>query len=426
MSFKHLLPMVIAATIFTIGTATKAGSASPPSAPPQLCAGTNCATAPVAVLASSVTSSSTKGVKWHPGHYVISNARPSTPATASISRAAMNDMSAAKGPAGRFMGYQGEYTWYYLENASGGAYRFDIIDADLAYLAAKSAADGVDYKLIIYLSCSESLAGAASTPQPVAYSAGAGSSSRSIAPDYIISGITPGAGPGVLNNANGQAVVALWRPGEMTAFIHLVNALGARYDANPQVEAIIPIYEMGENIGNIVANDPTYSPAQFMTQLGRLAAAMQTSWPTTNKIFFNNWVTSGMSTGQLAALTQTFIASGFGMGGPDILYNTGGFPTTGALISLGQSGSANFVGKVPLLYEEQANSFNWTSQTSAGTEAYAYGTLNATHLAWADIPAGEVNYPMTEWPSIVSALNAVNFRVHSACPSNYSNGCNTQ
>ncbi|HEY6454255.1 MAG TPA: hypothetical protein VIY90_03130 [Steroidobacteraceae bacterium] len=338
----------------------------------------------------------------------------------------MNDMSAAKGSNGRFMGYQGEYTWYYLENASGGTYRFDIIDADLAYLATKSAADGVDYKLIIYLSCSESLAGAASTPQPLAYSAGAGSSSRSIAPDYIINGVTPGAGPGVMNNPNGNAVVALWRSNEMTAFIKLVNALGARYDGNPHVEAIIPIYEMGENITNIIAIDPTYSVANFVTQLGRLAAAMQTSWPTTNKIFFNNWGASNWSLAQLTTLTQTFVAAAFGMGGPDILYNTGGFPTQGAVISLAQAGSTNYVGKVPLLYEEQANAYSFPTQTSAGTEAYAYGTLEASHVVWADIPNGQVSYPLTEWPSITAALNAVNFRIHSTCPTNYATGCNTQ
>lgn len=164
-----------------------------------------------------------------------------------------------------------------------------------------------------------------------------------------------------------------------------------------------------------------------MTQLGRLATAMQTSWPTTNKIFFNNWGSSNMTLAQLATLTQTFVTSGFGIGGPDILYNTGGFPTQGALISLGQAaGSSNYVGKVPLLYEEQANAFNWTSQTLAGTEAYAYGTLTATHEVWADIPNGEVTYTQTEWPSIVAALQAVNFRIHAVCPSNYSKGCNTQ
>jgi hypothetical protein len=60
----------------------------------------------------------------------------------------------------------------------------------------------------------------------------------------------------------------------MTAFINLLNALGARCDSNPPAEPIIPIYEMGENISNIAPSDPTYSPGNFMTQLGRLAATV--------------------------------------------------------------------------------------------------------------------------------------------------------
>lgn len=246
MSPKPVLPTLFAAAIFMVVGGMQAEAATVPNPPSQVCIGENCVTAPVTVPATStLTSASTStGVKWHPGHYVIPNARPSTPATASISQAAMNDMSAARTSSGRFMGYQGEYTWYYLENATGGTYRFDIIDADLAYLATKSAADGVDYKLIIYLSGSEAMSSTSTTPQPIAYSAGNGSSSRSIAPDYIINGVTAGAGAGVFNNANGQSVVALWRANEMTAYIKLVNALGARYDGNPHVEAIIPIYEM--------------------------------------------------------------------------------------------------------------------------------------------------------------------------------------
>jgi hypothetical protein len=331
------------------------------------------------------------------------------------------------------MGFQTEVPWYYLESAAGGQYFFDpaspnytasnIIDATLAYLATKSAHDGVDYKLIIYLPINESLGSVGTVPQAVAYSAGTGSTSTSIAPDYIITGLTSGAGSGVVKNSYNYPCVAIWRQNEMTAFINLVNKLGAVYDSNPHVEAIIPIYETGNNLSTL--SDSTYSAANLITQLNRLATAMQSSWPTTNKILFANWSFTDGTIAQLTTLAQTFVAANFGIGGPDILHNAGGWPTNGAQILVGAGGSfgtTNYQGTIPILYEDQANWSNWTSQTQAGTESYAYNTLKYSHVVWtysASLgPAG------TNWSDTIAALDAVNFRVASpSCPTSYASGC---
>ena len=417
-------PFIVAAAASALALAVTVSApvrAAQPAAPPQICVNNVCKATPTTATATAAVASGS--MKWNPGHYAECISRPSTPASTGASQATMNDMSAAKSSSGRFMGYQGEYTWYYLENATGGSYRTDIIDNDLAYLAQKSAADGVDYKLIIFME-DEGFQPVASTPQAVAYSAGNGQSSLSVAPDYIINGVTPGAGPGVINNGYGVAQVALWRQNEMTAYINLINYLGNKYDSNPHVEAIVPIVQTGYNLGNL--SDPTYSAAAMATQLGRLAAAMKTSWPTTNKILFNNWAlyNSGNNISQLTSLTQTVVAAGFGMGGPDILYVAGGAPTSGSQVELGAGGAfgnINYIGKVPLIYEDQANWANWTNQTQAGTESYAYNTLQATHTVWEDAPSGVTGgkYPQTEWPATISALDAVNFRIHSGYPSSY-------
>jgi hypothetical protein len=94
---------------------------------------------------------------------------------------------------------------------------------------------------------------------------------------------------------------------------------------------------------------------------------------------------------------------------------TGRFPTPGSQMSLRAAVLTNYLNAVPLPYEKQATAFSWTSQTSAGTEAYAY--FNATQMVWADIPTGDVAYSLTEWPSII--LDAMTFRIHSTCPTTF-------
>lgn len=442
MSQKPPLLLAVAANIIVMIAGMKATSAAAPNPPPQVCAGAVCASA----SASATTSSTATAVKWNPGHYVIPNARPNSTGNFSTTQIAINDMdNAFVSTTQRFMGLQLEPTWYQLETAAGGHYYFNpadsnyvsanVIDQALAALAAKSASRSaacgctVDYKLIIYLPGLDSLGRAVPTvPQAAPY--GAGASSKSIAPDYVVN-----LGCAFVD-ANTQVALRLWQSACMTPFINLVNALGAVYDNNPHVEMIIPIYEMAVNSSNVC--DATYSVANLANQLQNLATAMASSWPTTQKIMFANYgyllgsAAAGctgipMSNSQVNAIVANWVSNtsahsnnGFGMGGPDILYQSDdGAPTTGDQISRGLIGSVNYLGKVGFAWEEQANPGGWNDQTSSGTEAYAYGTLGATHEIWADIPSGQTSNPTGEWPAIIAALNAVGFRINFARPTSY-------
>lgn len=368
----------------------------------------------------AVTTSSSGGtIKKNFGSYAFDITRPSTPGTFAGSLFPIIDaMDAAfvdntSNPPKRFIGVQFELSWFWIENAAGGTPDWTIIDQVLAKLAAVSAARGVDYKLIIYFEGGEGFGKTPATPQPIKFSGT--TTALSIAPDFIINGLTPGAGPGVVNGFYGQQCIAIWRQNEMTALINILTLMGARYDANPHVEMLIPITETGCNVGNIAlpanqGGDPTYSGSNLVTQLKRLIVAMKTAWPTTSKCLFNNWVGNGMNTAQLVDLSQFAVANGWGMGGPDILYGgTGGSPTAGDNILTGAAGfgGIDYRGTIPINYQDQANWGAWTNQTQALTLNYAIAHLKATHVVfeWSDTlgPAG------TNWQDTLNALNAANW-----------------
>jgi hypothetical protein len=375
--------------------------------------------------------------RWRPGHFAQAITVPTTPSiqgSGGNAQGTMNDMAAASSGAGSFQGYSAIYPWYYLENASGGTYSTSIIDSDLTYVATKdSSCAGGKCHLIIEI-ITQGFSPTPSVPQSVASTfGGSNNTSGSIAPDYVISGLTSGAGAGVVNNANGVADLRFWHPGEMTAFINLIDHLCSVYDTNSRVEGIVVITQTADNVGSDITSDTTYyNASNYTTQLSRLQSAAETACPHTNVIFYGNWANPSGSVSNLTTQIQNAVTDKWGIGGPDILYNTGGYPTNGVQILLGAGGSygtTNYQGVVPVMYEDEANWYNWITQTSAGTESYEYLTIEDTHTIWRD--ANDVNgsdgnpHPATWWPAIVSALQAESFRTHSACPSAYTGGCNT-
>jgi hypothetical protein len=416
------------------GNVAPVSAATQPQAPPQVCVNNVCSAVQAAATASSTA------IKWHPGHYVISATdtthSPVNPTNQSgLWSGPMSDMRSAVNPAtGKpgFTGWVGQYSWFYLEYPQG-TYNTTLIDADLAKLAAYSAADGVNYKLVILVMSEYWLKKPIpTTPQGDPY--GAANGSISIAPDYIINGIS-GDGSDEFVDDN-TTIICLWRPAVMAKYIALLNYLGSKYDGNPNVEAIVPISEVGLSISSPPSD---YSPAQFNTQYETMAAAMSTSWPTTNKLFNDNWGIGGESSSTMVARYASIAGNrGWGFGGPDVIYmspygvatpdsGSGGNETTGEAIIRGEGGNFGtsvYKGTVGLGFQVQANAYSWVNQTSAGTESYGYSSLGITHFMWEDV--GTNGSSSQQWASgIVPALKAVNFRINSACPTKYPS-CNTQ
>lgn len=388
---------------------------------------------PTLSVTPTATSSGTT-TKFNPGHYNLNITRPDYPGAFSTWQTTVNDMDGAYvSSSQRFMGTQLEPLWYHSETAAGGQYYFDtgspiynpnnIYDLALNYLATVSAARGVDYKLIIYINGLDSLASLGTVPQAAPYST-SGQASRFLCPDYVI---TNGWN---YKDLYGDNALKLWIPACMTAFINWMVALGNRFDSNPHVEMIIPLYETAANATNI--SDPTFTIAGWQTQLNRLQAAMSTAWPTTQKVFFGNYGLAVGSTVQsstdLAANMAAWIPStsaganpGFCFGGPDLLYSTGdGAPTYGDSILRGLIGGHNYQGQIGCVYEEQANSFVWTDQTAVLTEAYGYNTLKTSHTVWCDCPAGVGSNTSAYWTAVVAAVQAQGYRIAtSSKPTSY-------
>jgi len=318
-------------------------------------------------------------------------------------------------------GFVNTYSWYWLE-PSKGVYNWSLIDADLAALAALSAKYGVDFKLIIKFTF-EATANQRlpSVPQPTPYTSGA-SSYRGMLPDYII------ASGNIAVNPGGTGYEAAWWRSEVyTRYNTLIAAAGARYDANPHVEMFMPILETGVAIATLPGD---YTPAAAVAAFNSIVAATAAAWPTTVKVFNSNWNPTGTGINDLLSASQNAVANGFGFGGPDILYPPQQAETFGSQILRGAGGSfgsIDYRGTVASAYQEEADYSNWTNETSVGVEAYTYNTLKSTHVLWSDHGTYGNSYGASgdNWSDVVAALQAQSFRIHSACPTNYSGGCNT-
>jgi hypothetical protein len=207
----------------------------------------------------------------------------------------------------------------------------------------------------------------------------------------------------------------------MDRYIELLNFLGKKYDGNPYVEAIVAIGETGVSVASPPAD---LNAAAFNTQLKRLVDALVTNWPTTNKVINNNWGATNTDAAALLSVSQYAASKGVGFGGPDILYAPYQ-ETDGSLIHRGAGGrfgTTDYRLKIPSIYRESGA---WSELTAAGVENYAYGTLKATHVMWQNHPGDHTT--LLNWVTgLVPALNAVAFRVVTACPTSYVNGCKMQ
>jgi hypothetical protein len=293
-----------------------------------------------------------------------------------------------------------------------------MIDADIAYLTKNYSKP---FRLMIEVWPEAPVQTIPSTPQPVPYS-DPNSTYRGILPDYILKGVS-GNGIDAFAMDYGGYVAALWRPAVMDRYIALINYLGAKYDSNPYVELISAIPETGVAVlKTAAATDPTYSWSNFFAQLQRLAQAMTVSWPTTNRLIETNYASTGGGSSDMSAFIKFAYQKGLALGENDILYNNGssGYETASEQIVRGA-----YVGLAPLIYQETSDWAIWQWETATGVEAYCYGSLKCTHLAWGN----HHNYgtPAQNWSTgVVPALQAVKFRINSACPSSYANRCNTK
>ena len=426
-------------------------------------------------------------VKFHAGHYVLCGSRPTTPSVLSFCSTTMaGDAVTVINPATSKPGFVGgldSESWYYLDmcapvgqscnvgptdgNSGGGTlpttggyttantpYNTSQIDSFIAAFQSAYAGTGVTPRVIIQISLGtyQSHPSCPTTPQALPYSSGNGSESS--VPDYIINGIS-GQGSDCLEESYFEGyAAAFYRNPVAVKWNALIAYLGAKYDGNPAVEAIVPFDQTADTLcltasstGSGCASTPSdLTESSVATAHQAIISATAAAFPTSNKIYTTNFPGAPQSTSDLVSLAAYGAARAVGFGGPDLSYiacvaagcssqtHVVG-PTWGEQILFGLGttgdptsqnfGTTNYVGQVPIMYQQQQGAYQTAcSSTNCGPgwEASAY-SLNATHVPWQDDKHNS-SADLT-WTQVTNALIAEDFRIHSTCPSAYTNGCNT-
>jgi len=148
------------------------------------------------------------------------------------------------------------------------------------------------------------------------------------------------------------------------------------------------------------------------------------------------------SVGNLVSESQYAVTKQAGFGGPDLssptCYQSGCSsqteqlgPTFGEQIfsGLGSTGNptsqnfgtTNYRGMIPAAYQQQQGAY--IAGTSGSVYESSAWNLQLTHVIWEN-DSGNSN-AITTWAQVTSALQSNNFRIHSSCPTAYTNGCNT-
>ena len=228
-----------------------------------------------AVTASSEASAT--AIKWFPGHY--------------LTLASNQSREGWKVIAGKdhFVGGQRIYTWRQLE-PEAGKYDFTGVEADLAFLRQQHQR--------LVLEIWDNRFDGHLQPDP----------------DYLLTAAYHG---GIAHPAQSPKVARTkrWVPAVMDRYLLLMEALGKRFDGDPDFAGLLHTETAMENKGSGFED---FSPVDFDTQMRRLVAASRKAFPHTPVIVFGNWYPYRGLEG-LASLAKHAQETGVGWGGPDLV-----------------------------------------------------------------------------------------------------------
>lgn len=373
--------LLTSSALTTLGAAQAAGQ-TPPAAPRAVCieGASDCGR-----VASPVA---TSRYKWHPGHYQT---------TVSIGQTGIPYLSELADES-HVLGIQQRYWWAQLEPRKG-VYDFSLIESHLALLKPMGK------RLVIQ----------------VMDRSWSGTSAAGVLPAYL--GSEPAFKGGWYVKPNDMGVVAqLWEPAVMDRLIALYAALGARFDREVYVEAI-----MAEETTPAVSPGPpapaSYTRATLATQLKRLASAVRRAWPTTNVFLPTNFLA-----GELEGIVAHCATQQVGVGGSDVMPP----PHKGAegdRIIRGELGGVDYRDRLPIGYGVQTPSLCGKEGCWLPSELmdYAYGTLGATHVFWVRFgtqkDTATAKYSWAQ--GILPTIRARKGRTNAACPAAYAGACTT-
>lgn len=267
----------------------------------------------VVIITASVAT--TTAGKWNPGHYFLVNTDAADELLSTRIRV-YDTMAAESCITGVVLRMK---QWGKLETTQGNYQAgFDYLDADIAALSARGL------KMILMLS-------------PAEFSSQPFTASATLVPDYIRGGTYATTG-GYVGNVGGLvAGPTAWYANLRHApvvdrWIALIQALGARYDTNPHVEAVLCTVESAVPTNATYPRPDGMTDNQFrdatLTQWKRIGRAARLAFPNTLVTVMANYMTD-----RLDDLLEDAEAGRYGIGGPDLYPNPYVYPG-GSLHSL--------------------------------------------------------------------------------------------
>ncbi len=351
-----------------------------------------------AAIAVSISSLASGAVKWHPGHYAAVDRKQND--KSAYLKGLYADLDANPALRGVLL----RFAWFELEPTKGN-YDFSAIEKHLSELAAH-------HKQLILLVETKSFG------YP---------NEGSIVPDYVLNDpqfegavFKFPAGP---KDSNGQSRsgrrgsnLKLWNPQVYERLSALLTALGKRFNAHPNFEALgLQETAMGKSEESIT---PQQEHA-FFENLLKLHAQLRTNFPNTVTIQLTNYPIN-----KLDLLTSRFKTMGTGLGGPDIFLSDPGLNRPGGVYSY----YPKLAGTVPLAPMVAAGNYIAARHGGSADEAprvdqlynFARDRLKANYIFWSR-PADRPRY----FSQVLDILNQPELRADPAgglskdCPSEF-------
>jgi hypothetical protein len=398
MMIKTDLAATLVAVITAFTASATMAATGQPKPPANVCINdaSHCATEPPG-------EPSGKGVKWHPGNYMLT-----------YKGAPQSQLDSIRNEP-YVIGAVRRYYWAQLE-PSAGVYDFSAIESDLKYLKSMPTPK----RLVIQLYDREYRANT-----PVGF-----------IPNYILEDARYGGKEGwYLNNgsrwygvapAKSGYIARNWDPAVMDRWIALFRAVAARFDNEPYLEAVSGQETTPGLKGNL---PPDYSREKLANEVKRWVSEVVPAFPRTNVLIYTNDLG-----GQVAGLIDHCFKNRCAVGGLDTMpthdYSlTSSGPTEGQLVIMGANGGPGYARKMPVMFIVSNPSLIGKEGPNTPDAIYRYSTerLGVTHLFWIRLGTeGDTASQKYSWEDgILPVIRAYQGRTNMACPPNLRTGCDT-
>jgi hypothetical protein len=281
------------------------------------------------------------GVKWHPGHYML---------TWSITKYSVSQLDEiANIP--EVKGIQHRVYWNDIEPARD-KYDFSIIEKLLAECRARNKRLVLQIEDRVFNSVNW----------------------EGRIPKYLQTDFN---GVYVAQAANGtkRVLSTLWKPAVMDRYIKLHQKLAARFNDEPYFEGIAT-EEVTPGINPGSAGSGFDHRSQISDQWIRFMAAAREAWTQTNVFVYTNSLV-----GELDKIIDAAAKLGVGVGGPDLIPRQ---PMQGDKIIMGLLGGRDYRGVTPIGFAVQTPELCGKEGCNLPLDMYNYavGQLGANYIFW--------------------------------------------